>query len=137
MKLPYHHHPYDAFPVKDLQKGLAYFEEGRIQNFHITGDSGIPLILADVQGTAKKPYAVSLRMEASLLTGRCTCPYYRYGNPCKHMAAVLIAAMDILNQSPTNCPQKQETSFLYDYLRSEQDKLLHDNDQDDQQDAWI
>ncbi len=70
-------------------RGRKYFEEERVNQ--ITQDGN--LILATVSGTEE--YRVELELPGgSVNYMSCSCPYFRNGNNCKHIAAALFAIKD-------------------------------------------
>ncbi len=73
------------FPPEVLRRGLAYYQEGRVQRVFRVGERIVGL----VQGSAEAPYQVEV---GPGLVGRCTCPYPDF--PCKHAAALLYAYVE-------------------------------------------
>lgn len=75
----------DIFEPWILARGRKYFEEERVNQ--ITQDGN--LILATVSGTDE--YRVELELPGgSVDYMSCSCPHFRNGNNCKHIAAVLL-----------------------------------------------
>ena len=76
----------DWFQPHILERGWAYFDEGRVSELERTEDG----YTAIVEGTEE--YEVEILLEGdSVEDMRCECPYAEDGNACKHMAAVLFA----------------------------------------------
>ena len=72
------------------QRGREYYVSGAV---HVdTFDESS--VSAKVSG--ERAYQVSLKLKTSTIEGRlnafCSCPYYRDGNPCKHLWAVILEA---------------------------------------------
>lgn len=78
------------FDEKTLSRSHAYLQ--RVRHLHMDGD----LLRADIQGSSRQPYRVMIDVAASTRTGRsrlhgtCSCPV---GHDCKHLAALVMAAM--------------------------------------------
>ena len=73
------------FEEKIIDRGLKYFEQGRVQRPFVYRDS----IMAECQGTLPEDYHIRVDFRDGNLVASCTCPY-AFGY-CKHIAAVLIA----------------------------------------------
>lgn len=73
------------FSPKILDRGIAYFEEGRLQRPFVYKST----IMAECQGTQPENYHISIDYRDGNLVASCTCPY-AFGY-CKHIAAVLYA----------------------------------------------
>ena len=69
-----------------LERGLAYFHEGRVRILHMSDKS----IAAVVQGRSQYHVGIDLKDD---LYAVCTCPYSHEGY-CKHMIAVMLSIMD-------------------------------------------
>ncbi|MDQ2731084.1 MAG: SWIM zinc finger family protein, partial [Armatimonadota bacterium] len=70
-------------------RGEYYFESGAVQNLIRRGSR----LEAEVQGSDDDPYSVTVEMGEKGIDGySCSCPYDR-GGACKHVVAVLIAAI--------------------------------------------
>ena len=83
----------NAIQTKNMvAAGYAYWQQGRVSELAI--DTDMALITADVRGSARRPYEVTIAFaglddeDAEPLI-ECTCPV---GFDCKHGAAVLFAA---------------------------------------------
>ena len=79
--------------AETLRKGRLILDGGRVTVASVEGrDDLATQVVAAVQGTAREPYRVSLRLIASPdgheLDGSCTCPV---GDRCKHLAAVALS----------------------------------------------
>ena len=77
-----------------MAAGRAYWLNGRVQGLEI--DPALALIVAEVQGSARDPYEVTIAFpddgaDAPEPYVECTCPV---GFDCKHGAAVLFAAQE-------------------------------------------
>src|ERR1700687_107356 len=74
----------------ELEKGRPYQRRGAVSDLH--ADKGGQRLIADVQGTLRRPYHVLVDIKPGQrvhLTGRCSCPV---AVDCKHVAAVLLEA---------------------------------------------
>ena len=76
----------DWFQPHILERGRAYFDEGRVSELERTEDG----YTAIVEGTEE--YEVEILLEGDSVEDMlCDCPYAEDGTACKHMAAVLFA----------------------------------------------
>ena len=76
----------DWFQPHILERGRAYFDEGRVSALERTEDG----YAAIVEGTEE--YEVEILLEGDSVEDMlCDCPYAEDGSACKHMAAVLFA----------------------------------------------
>ena len=76
----------DWFQPHILERGLAYFDEGRVSDLEHTEDG----YTAFVDGTEE--YGVEILLDGDSIEDMlCDCPHAEDGNYCKHMAAVLFA----------------------------------------------
>lgn len=76
----------DWFQPHILERGRAYYEEGRVLEMEQTENG----YTATVDGTEE--YEVEILMDGNSIEDMlCDCPYAEDGNYCKHMAAVLFA----------------------------------------------
>ena len=76
----------DRFQPHILERGLAYFDEGRVSELERTEDG----YTATVKGAEE--YEVEILLEGDSIEDMfCDCPYAEDGTACKHMAAVLFA----------------------------------------------
>ncbi len=71
------------FEKRVFERGVKYFEQGRVMRPFIYGDS----IMAECRGTLPENYHVRVNLKGGRLVASCTCPY-AFGY-CKHIAAVL------------------------------------------------
>ena len=71
------------FSPKILERGIEYFEEGRLQRPFVYRSS----IMAECQGTQPENYHISIDVRDGNVVASCTCPY-AFGY-CKHIAAAL------------------------------------------------
>ncbi len=67
-----------------LERGRAYFREGRVTNAIVEGSE----LLAECSGSLPENYRVRIVLDDGI-DFSCSCPYQR--GPCKHVAAVLYA----------------------------------------------
>ncbi len=77
----------DWFQTHILERGQAYFAEGRVSELERAEDG----YTAIVNGTEEYEVEILLDDEDSIEDMLCDCPYAEDGNYCKHMAAVLFA----------------------------------------------
>lgn len=71
-------------------KGVAYYREGRVRN--LTSDDFV--ISANVIGSDEYHVEIQLDLKGSMARCECDCPaYYEYNGSCKHIVAVLKAAV--------------------------------------------
>ncbi len=77
-------------------RGLAYYRNGQVVGYHWTGQK----LIGRVQGSEPRPYRVTIRFAGQYLDEGCSCPM---GGGCKHVAALLYAAMNE-KPSPTARP---------------------------------
>lgn len=82
---------FDVFNRAALQAGINYFEQQQVVGYHVSKDgSGNLEIVAQVQGSAAKPYETRVRFNAynpKWITSRCSCPVVM---GCKHGVAALL-----------------------------------------------
>lgn len=80
------------FDQRDNNRGRIYQTQGHVKDIHIEQDGA--KIEADVQGSARQPYHVSVSVEKRFgivqIESHCTCPV---GYMCKHGAAALYEAI--------------------------------------------
>lgn len=72
-----------AFGERTYQRGMAYFEDGKVIDLIVDGDS----IMGQVIGRGDRPYDVSLVWN-DRITSSCSCPVE---DMCKHGAALALA----------------------------------------------
>jgi hypothetical protein len=73
------------FEEKVFERGVKYFEQGRIKRPFVYRDS----IMAECHGTLPEDYSIRVDIRDGNFISSCTCPY-AFGY-CKHIAAVLYA----------------------------------------------
>ncbi|MFD1562811.1 SWIM zinc finger domain-containing protein [Haloarchaeobius amylolyticus] len=73
--------------AQSFQRGVSYFEEGRIRDLTIEGSE----VTAKVRGS--REYRTTVDLSAENFDGWCSCPY-DYAGDCKHIVAVLLAVRD-------------------------------------------
>jgi hypothetical protein len=71
------------FEEKVFERGIKYFEQGRIVRPFVYRDS----IMAECQGTLPEEYYIRVDLRGGNFVASCTCPY-AFGY-CKHIAAVM------------------------------------------------
>ncbi|HEX4229510.1 MAG TPA: SNF2-related protein [Bryobacteraceae bacterium] len=76
----------NEFTSSSRQKGLTYYQQGRVRLQEVRGDE----LEALVSGEAT--YHVSLAWSDPVLTLECDCPYFLENGPCKHLWATILAA---------------------------------------------
>jgi superfamily II DNA or RNA helicase len=89
--------PYDEGDIRrclgyELEKGRPYQRRGAVRDLHT--DKGGERLVADVQGSRRRPYHVSAEIALGRhigLSGRCSCPV---AIDCKHVAAVFLEALN-------------------------------------------
>lgn len=73
------------------ERGRKYLENGAVLSLTLEDDH---VLKANVQGSAVHPYIVRVRFgDESVTDVECTCPYHG-GSWCKHIAAVLLKALE-------------------------------------------
>lgn len=73
------------------ERGRQYLENGAVQSLTLEDEHTLK---ANVQGSALHPYIVRVRFDEESVTHvECTCPYHE-GSWCKHIAAVLLKALE-------------------------------------------
>jgi len=72
-------------------RGLAYYRNGQVVGYQWSGQK----LTGRVQGSEPRPYRVTIRFAGQYLDEGCSCPM---GGGCKHVAALLYAAM---NEKPS------------------------------------
>jgi uncharacterized Zn finger protein len=76
--------------AESFVRGEAYFHEERVGTLVSRG----PTLHAEVEGSGFAPYAVSATVQDGAVTAySCSCPY-SLGGACKHVVAMLLAAID-------------------------------------------
>ncbi|MEM9347501.1 MAG: DUF6880 family protein [Planctomycetota bacterium] len=90
----------DLTDTKTWQRGLAYFEEGRVVSVEHRGG----WVHGKVAGTHR--YRCELREDDGGLDFACTCPVGCDGVLCKHVVATALAYLNDLEKSPTGSSRK-------------------------------
>lgn len=93
----------DRFALSTLKRGEAYVRKGVVEDLvKLPG-----AFTAKVQG--KDTYEVIIKLKDNdIVSMECTCPLGKAGDICRHMAAVLFAAVDgIQKETPISSPIKQ------------------------------
>ncbi|NLZ88781.1 MAG: hypothetical protein GX916_04710 [Clostridiales bacterium] len=119
-----------------LFRGLAYYQDGRVQRLRAKGD----VYTAQVQGM--KTYNVSFRgTNEAVEELSCTCPHAEQGENCKHLAAAMYAAfgatdedtdLDEVPRSGTSYWDDEPDDFVYAVRSSHAQEELDDKRWDDQ-----
>jgi superfamily II DNA or RNA helicase len=82
-----------AIPGAVLARAQRYVHQGRVRGIEPGDQTGT--LVGKVQGTERRPYEQHIRIvgdgRPTRIIGRCNCPV---GTNCKHVAAVLLAALD-------------------------------------------
>jgi len=75
--------------AESFSRGEEYYQSGAVISLEKRGDT----LLAQVEGSSYEPYDVTIELEeGDVLEAECTCPY-DWGGYCKHVVAVLLAAI--------------------------------------------
>jgi len=72
-----------------LSSGRDYFNKGKVRNVSINKSHA----KSEVVGSSV--YRVKLEYDGPFLSGKCSCPAFVYYGPCKHMAAMGFALIDL------------------------------------------
>lgn len=108
---------------KILNRGKSYI--GRVNELSVLDDN---LLVAWVMGSRK--YATTVEIdENSDLGWFCTCPF-DWGGPCKHVIAVVLAAIEEIKENRTIRPLDPDKSDLYQVIVEETDNFLDDEEED-------
>lgn len=83
---------YRYFPYSMLQRGWDYYRKGHVYTIELDEH----VIHAQVAGSGRKHYDVEVDTE-ELSKSDCSCPYDNY---CKHMAAALFEAIELIGEDP-------------------------------------
>ncbi|GAA0450021.1 DEAD/DEAH box helicase [Alkalibacillus silvisoli] len=94
----------DLFPSAVYQRGLNYYNRGKISSLDYNKLSGV--WHAFVEGS--ELYNLSVRIEGSSLSYSCSCPAHKQYERCKHTVAVLIR---IANETEEEPDQQHPKSF--------------------------
>lgn len=73
------------------RRGVAYYQKGKIFDFHTNNRRGI--VIARAEGSHNNYY--ELRLDLERLTGRCDCPSDHNQQKCKHIVAAVYALADL------------------------------------------
>jgi hypothetical protein len=87
------------------QRGRAYQRGGHVVDIRWRGDT----LTGRVQGSEYEPYRVSIQFDGSAAEGDCSCPV---GYNCKHVAALLYAAMESPRRVPRAAPIEKRLAKL-------------------------
>ena len=92
-------------PALDCERGLEYFNRGRVFSYHETHRAGMVTVSGVVRGT--RPYSVNVLFPEKYAPGElstsCSCPRFDAMAHCKHVAAILYAYLD-MDQHPEKHP---------------------------------
>ncbi|MDN5359472.1 MAG: hypothetical protein PWQ84_535 [Thermotogaceae bacterium] len=86
---------YDTFkklPSSIKEKANIYYNIGRILNYSTHVETGRIKIQALIRGT--EDYFTEIELSNKNSDFYCTCPYFRGGNICKHIGALIIKALE-------------------------------------------
>ncbi|HRX17360.1 MAG TPA: SWIM zinc finger family protein, partial [Spirochaetota bacterium] len=97
------------------QRSLDYFYTDHVRSV-VTDD--YPLVTAMVKGNNRNVYRVTIDLESNKYI--CSCPY---PHTCKHIGAVLLELVDIMDQNPKTYSQEQEATILRNII-NERKKIL-------------
>ncbi|WP_254524958.1 SWIM zinc finger family protein [Natrinema caseinilyticum] len=97
----------DICTAQSFQRGVSYFEEGRVWELTVEGYE----VTAKVRGS--REYRTTVDLSAENFDGWCSCPY-DYAGDCKHIVAVLLAVRDrydeVTDQFQENTTQDELSS---------------------------
>ncbi len=101
---------------KSYERGVAYYDEGSVLSLERRGDE----LVGQVEGSEYEPYQVRITFTAETVeSASCTCPY-DWGGWCKHVVAVLVAAL----HEPDTVKKRPTLGTLLDDLDREQLQAL-------------
>ena len=89
-------------------RGLSYFREGRVQILEFTED----FLMAHVEGSSL--YTVTIDFDDDYFEMDCDCPYW---DDCKHMAATLLKAREVLRGADDGSPVLKQASWKAEFDR--------------------
>ncbi len=89
-------------------RGLSYFREGRVQILEFTED----FLMAHVEGSSL--YTVTIDIYDDYWVMDCDCPYW---DDCKHMAATLLKAREMLHSADDDSPVIKQASWKAEFER--------------------
>lgn len=88
---PYHYHA-DRLTI---QRGRAYYDDGRVWNIEISDDQAV----CDVDGDSSEyTVVIDINEKNGQLRFECDCPFAEGGNFCKHMVAAGLELKDYLEE---------------------------------------
>ena len=101
---------------KSYERGVAYYDDGAVLSLERRGDD----LVGQVEGSEYEPYQVRITFEAKTVeSAYCDCPY-DWGGWCKHIVAVLVAAL----HEPDTVKKRPTLGTLLDDLDREQLQAL-------------
>ncbi len=101
-----------AFEDRFFERGLAYYEDGRVRRVHIEQSNRVREMFIEgvVGGSAGRTYYQQITVIRTrghiIFDNDCTCPV---GQDCKHVVAVLLAARELLNRKSALDEKTRET----------------------------
>ena len=99
-----------------FQRGLDYYQQHAVLSLKRRGDE----LLAEVEGSQYEPYLVRIKLDGDLVeSALCNCPY-DWGGWCKHVVAVLLAAL----REPKDVEEHPTLKALLEDLDREQLQAL-------------
>lgn len=92
------------------ERGLNYYRNGHVLSYHWSGEK----LSGRVQGSEPRPYRVTIRFTDQYPYGDCSCPM---GGGCKHVAALLYAAMNEKTSPAARPSSRKKTPSLAAQLK--------------------
>ncbi len=101
---------------KSYERGVAYYDDGAVLSLERRGDE----LVGQVEGSEYEPYQVRITFTGETVeSASCDCPY-DWGGWCKHIVAVLVAAL----HEPDTVKKRPTLGTLLDDLDREQLQAL-------------
>ena len=107
----------DYFDKSILDRGFAYYNNHEI----ISVKKNLNRIHAEVSGS--ETYHVTIDLN-DLNSMSCTCPHYKGGNKCKHLAAVMFAISDHQYEEVVEIIETCEDEYDIEKMVNECDELF-------------
>lgn len=79
----------DMFDKAVFERGMKYYNEGRVQNVRYLEENGLPQMECRVQGDGIYRVTIKRQDNGRLLCG-CSCYQFYFHEECKHLAAAMI-----------------------------------------------
>lgn len=105
------------FSQSDFQKGMRYYNEGRVTTTSFQRDSNEINYTAVVHGGYDE-YKIVLRLRPRQLQGSCTCPWFGATHACKHLVAGLLTIADGAKSAPVSRSSDRNARMLLNAYRS-------------------